>query len=211
MPPAERHRYTEDEYVELERRAETKSELVNGEIFAMAGAKPRHNALAVNVSAEIRSRLREGGSPCVVLNSDQRVRSEATGINTYADVVVACGPRFHAKYRDALLNPTVIVEVLSESTEGYDRGAKFAHYRTLPGFVEYVLVSQRARRIEHFKRLEAGQWLLTVLEGDEAVLELPSLGCAIPLGDIYAQTDALYGEDDDPAAEAVATGETAPG
>lgn len=199
MQPAGRHHYTEDEYIELERSAETKSELVNGDIFAMAGAKPRHNALAVNIAAEIRSRLRSRGSPCIVFNSDQRLRAEATGIHTYPDVSVACGPLFHAKHRDTLINPTVIVEVLSTSTEGYDRGAKFAHYRTIQGFVEYVLVSQRGHRIEHFRRLESGQWLLTLLEGDEAVLELPSLGCTIPLGEIYAQTDLLYGDDEEDA------------
>ena len=197
MQAIERHPCTEDEYVELERRADTKSELINGDIFAMSGAKPRHNVLAMNVGAEIRLRLRARQSPCIVFNSDQRIRSEVTGINTYADVSVACGARFHAKYLDALINPTVIVEVLSKSTEGYDRGAKFAHYRTIPGFVEYVLVSQRAHRIEHFKRIESGQWLLTLLEGDDALLELPSLGCAILLGEIYAQTDELYGEEDD--------------
>lgn len=203
MQPAERHHYTEDEYVELERSAETKSELVNGEIFAMVGAKPRHNALAANVIAALAGRLRARGSPCLVFTSDQRVRSEATGIHTYPDVSVACGPRFHEKYRDTLINPTVIVEVLSTSTEGYDRGAKFAHYRTIQGFVEYVLVSQRGRRIEHFRRLESGQWLLTLLEEDDAVLELPSLDCAIPLAEIYAQTDLLYGDDDEAGAEPV--------
>jgi Uma2 family endonuclease len=197
MQPAERHHYTEDEYIELERRAETKSELVDGEIFAVAGAKPRHNALAANVMIALGGRLRAKGSPCVVFTSDQRLRSEATGIHTYPDVSVACGPLVHAKSRDTLINPTVIVEVLSNSTEGYDRGAKFAHHRTIQGFVEYVLVSQRGQRIEHFRRLESGQWLLTLLEGDEAVLELPSLGRTIPLGEIYAQTDLLYGDDED--------------
>jgi Uma2 family endonuclease len=201
MQPAERHRYTEDEYIELERSAETKSELVNGEIFAMSGAKPRHNALAANIMIALGARLRAQGSPCVVFTSDQRVRSEATGIHTYPDVSVACGPLFHAKYRDTLINPTVLIEVLSTSTEGYDRGAKFAHYRTIQGFVEYVLVSQRGHRIEHFRRLESRQWLLTLLEGDEAVLELPSLGCTIPLGELYAQTDLLYGDDDADAAD----------
>ena len=113
----------------------------------------------------------------------------------------SCGPRFHAKHTDTLINPDVIVEVLSKSTEGYDRGAKFAHYQTIPSFVEYVLVSQRERRVEHFRRVEAGQWLLTVLVGDEAVLELPSLGCAVPLHEIYTQTDALPGDDSDAPGE----------
>jgi Uma2 family endonuclease len=193
---APQHRYTEDEYVALERRAETKSELVNGEIFAMAGAKPRHNALAANVTASLVTRLRSQGSPCIALTSDQRIRSDVTSLNTYADVVVACSPSFHATYRDALVNPKVIVEVLSSSTEGYDRGAKFAHYRTIESFAEYVLVWQRAHRVEHFRRLDSGQWLLTLLEGDDALLELPSLGCTIPLGEIFAQTDELYGDDD---------------
>ena len=201
MQPAERHHYSEDEYIELERRAVTRSELIRGEIIARAATKPRHNALTTNVIGELGSRLRAQGSPCIVFNSDQRVRSEATGIHTYPDVSVACGPRFHEKYRDTLTNPTVIVEVLSTSTEGYDRGAKFAHYRTIAGFVEYVLVSQSGRRIEHFRRLESGQWLLTLLEGDQAELDLPSLGCRVPLGEIYAQTDLLYGDDDEVAME----------
>jgi Uma2 family endonuclease len=196
MQHVERPRYTEDEYVELERRAETKSELVNGEIYAMSGAKPKHNAIAVNVIAELRDRLRAGGSPCQVFNGDQRIRSEATGMNTYADAIVACSPRFDAKYGEALVNPKVIVEVLSKSTEDYDHGAKFAHYRTIPSLTEYVLVSQRVHQVELFRRLEPGQWLLTVLEGDEAMLELPGLECAIPLREIYARTEGLPGDED---------------
>lgn len=194
MQGAEKRLFTEDEYIALERAAETKSELINGEIFAMAGAKPRHNALATNVAALLLVRLRAAGSSCVVLNSDQRIRSDVSTFYSYADAVVACSPRFHPKYTDTLINPTVIVEVLSGSTEAYDRGAKFAHYRTIPSFVEYVLVSQSAHRIDHFRRTESGQWLMTPLEGDEAVLELGSLGFRVPLGEIYAGTDALPGE-----------------
>jgi Uma2 family endonuclease len=196
MQRAERPRYTEDEYVALERGAETKSELVNGVIYAMSGAKPRHNRIAGNVYAALDGRLRAGGSPCEVFNSDQRIHSEATGMHTYADAVVACGPRFDAKHQEAIVNPRVIVEVLSKSTEDYDHGAKFAHYRTIPSFVEYVLVSQRTRQVEHFRRIEPGEWLLKVLEGDEAVLELAALGCAIPLREIYARTEGLPGDEE---------------
>jgi Uma2 family endonuclease len=196
MQAAEQRKYTEDEYVALEQRSETKNELVNGEIYAMSGAKPRHNVIAANVIASLRAALRAHGSPCRVFSGDQRIRSEATGMNTYADASVACSPRFDAKYREALLNPTVIVEVLSKSTEDYDHGAKFAHYRTLPSFVEYVLVSQRKHEVEVFRRIEPGQWLLKVLEGDEAVVELTSLGCSIPLREIYEQTEGLPGDDD---------------
>jgi Uma2 family endonuclease len=197
MEPAERRRYTADEYMERERAAATKSELVNGEIFAMAGAKPKHNVITANVIGELRSQLRAQRSPCVVFPGDQRIHSDVTEIYTYADASVACGPRFHAKHTDTLVNPTVIVEVLSKSTEGYDRGAKFAHYETIPTFMEYVLVSQRTRRVEHFRRIETGQWLRTVLEGDAAVLELPSIGCTLPLEEIYAQTDELEGDPDE--------------
>jgi Uma2 family endonuclease len=132
---------------------------------------------------------------CAVFTSDQRLHVEATGIFTYPDVSVACGPRFHPKHRDNLVNPTLIVEVLSKSTEAYDRGAKFAHYQTLPSLTDYVLVSQRERRIEHFRRLDTGQWLLTVHQGDDAVLKLPALGCEIPLADIYSGTDDLAFDD----------------
>jgi Uma2 family endonuclease len=196
MQQAERPRYTEDEYVALEHCAETKSELVNGEIYAMSGAKPRHNKIAGNLFFALEVRLGARGSPCLVFNGDQRLRSEATGMNTYADASVVCDPRFDAKYRDALVNPKVIVEVLSKSTEDYDHGAKFAHYRTIPSFLEYVLVSQRERHVEHFQRLASGQWLLTVLEGDDAVLELPALECTIPLREIYARTEGLPGDED---------------
>jgi Uma2 family endonuclease len=199
MQPAERHLHTADEYLELERRAETRSELVHGEIFAMAGGKPKHNALAWNVGVSLGVRLRASKSRCTGFTSDQRVHVEATGLYTYPDLTVSCGPRFHPQHPDTLLNPTVIVEVLSSSTEAYDRGAKFAHYQSIPGFAEYVLVSQKERRIEHYRHLESPQateqWLLTVLQGDDAVLELPALGCAIPLGEIYAGTDELEGDE----------------
>src|SRR5262245_37216731 len=171
MQAAQQSRITDDEYIELERRAETKSELVHGEIIAMAGGSPKHNALALNVGAALRQRLRERRASCIAFSSDQRLHIEATGLYTYADVSVACGgARFHPKHKDTLINPKVIVEVLSKSTEAYDRGAKFAHYQSIPSFDEYVLVSQYERRVEHFRRLEAGQWLLTVLMGDEALL-----------------------------------------
>lgn len=192
MQPAERTLVTDEEYLERERRAEVKSELHDGEVVAMAGGSPRHNALSLNVGAALRQRFRERRASCVAFSSDQRIHIEATGLYTYADVSVACsGARFHPKHRDTLINPKLIVEVLSKSTEAYDRGAKFAHYQTIPSLTEYVLVSQYERRIEHFHLLETGQWLLTVLKGDEARLLLPALGCEIPLGEIYDQTDEI--------------------
>jgi Uma2 family endonuclease len=182
--------FTEDEYLERERRSETKNELNHGAIVAMAGATPKHNAIAMNVGSALKARLK--GRRCLVFSSDQRVHVEATGLFTYPDVTVVCDkPQFHPKDKDTLLNPKVLVEVLSSSTEAYDRGAKFAHYQSIRSLEEYVLVTQVGKRVDHFRRLETGQWLLTVSEGDDAVLVLPGLGCEIPLSEIYENTDLL--------------------
>ena len=181
---------TEDEYLAHELRSEAKHELINGVIVAMAGASREHNAIAGNVVGVLRALLK--ARRCLVFTSDQRVHVEATGLYTYPDVSVACdGLRFHAKNRDTLLNPCVLVEVLSDSTEAYDRGAKFAHYRTIPSLLEYVLVSQHEHKIEHYRRLDTGQWVLTVHEGDDAAAELPALGCALPLAEVYDKLDLL--------------------
>jgi Uma2 family endonuclease len=200
MQVPERVRVSDEEYLARERRAETKHELIAGEIVAMAGAAPKHNALALNVGAALRQRFRERRSTCIAFSSDQRVHIESTGLFTYPDLSVACGgAHFHPKDRNTLINPKVIVEVLSSSTEAYDRGAKFTQYRSIPSLAEYVMVSQHERRIEHYRRLETGQWLLTVHQGDEAVLVLPALGCEIPLAEIYDQTDELDAEPDEAA------------
>jgi Uma2 family endonuclease len=183
-------RLTEDEYLERERRGDAKHELVHGVVVAMAGASPRHNAIAGNLIGALKLRLR--GRGCLVLPSDQRVHVEATGLFTYPDVTVVCErPRFHPKDADTLINPKVLVEILSASTEAYDRGAKFAHYQSIGSLEEYVLVTQVGERVEHFRRLESGQWLLTVAEGDAAVLRLPGLGIEIPLAELYEGTELL--------------------
>ena len=174
----------EDEYLELERRSEAKHELINGQIVAMAGATFVHNDIAANVLAALRILLR--GKGCKAVGSDQRVHVPATGLFTYPDVTVVCGrPEFHPKGQDTLLNPRVLVEVLSDTTERYDRGAKFAHYRSIPSFVEYVLVAQDELRVEHFRRVETEQWLLTVYRGEGARIALPALGCELPLAELY--------------------------
>jgi Uma2 family endonuclease len=174
----------EDQYLELERRSDTRHELVNGVMVAMAGASFRHNEVVANVLATLRVLLR--GKGCRAVGSDQRVHVPETGLFTYPDVTVVCGkPEFHPKDPDTLTNPRVILEVLSDSTEAYDRGAKFAHYRSIPSFVEYVLVAQDALRVEHFRRLETGQWLLTVYRGENARVELLALGCDLPVGELY--------------------------
>lgn len=187
---AERIVVSADEYIEHERRSDTKHELIHGEIVAMAGASPQHNAIASNIGRALGNLLAD--RRCLVFGSDQRVHVEATDLFTYPGITVACdGLRFHPKYSDTLLNPGLIVEVLSDSTEAYDRGAKFAHYRTIPSLQEYVLVSQHEHKVEHYRRLDSGQWVLTDYEGDDASVVLPTLGCALPLAAIYDKLDML--------------------
>lgn len=185
--PAVRQHISAEEYLALERQAETKSEYINGEIYAMAGASREHNYIAGDLFGELRSQLR--GRNCKLFMSDMRVRVRPTGLYTYPDVVVVCGrPRFDDSQVDVLLNPTVIFEVLSPSTEAYDRGAKFAHYRYLDSLKEYILVAQDRMQVDHFARV-GHQWLLTAYSRPEEILQLPALECAIPLAEIYAQVE----------------------
>jgi Uma2 family endonuclease len=184
MQHAGERRVSEDEYLARERRSETKHELVNGVVVAMSGATFQHNVIATNVLTALTVRLR--GSGCRAVGSDQRVHVPATGLYTYPDVSVVCGgPEFHPKDRDALLNPRVLVEVLSESTEGFDRGAKFAHYQSIPSFVEYLLVAQSEPHVEHYRRLETGQWIPTEYDGTSGKVELPALKCEVPMEELY--------------------------
>jgi Uma2 family endonuclease len=184
MSTAERLQLTEREYLELERAADEKHEYVNGEAVAMAGASLRHNIITANISGNLWMQLR--GKPCRPLSNDQRVHVPDTGLYTYPDVVVLCGPpKLHPQDDHTLLNPRVVFEVLSDSTELHDRTAKFAHYRRIEGFEEYVLVSQKERRVEHYRRVDGGQWLFTDYAGEGAVV-LPALGVELPLDEIYA-------------------------
>lgn len=188
MPAAPRTRVTEAEYLAREELSEQKHELVDGEIFAMAGGSDRHNRIAMNLGGELRQRLR--GGPCFVVHN-QRHKVEATGLYTYPDVTVRCRAAGDVHTR-------VLVEVLSASTEAWDRGGKFAHLQQDPDVAEYVLVSQRERRVEHFARVDGGRWVLTVVTGDSA-LALPSLGVDLPLAEIYlGAADERSDDESDP-------------
>ena len=144
MEATARKTWTEDEYLALEAESDEKHELVNGEIIAMAGGSPAHNTIAMNVGSELRALIKSKGRPCRVLSSDQRVNVNDTGLYTYPDVTVLCGPaRTPPKSPSSLTNPLMLVEVLSDDTEAYDRGAKFAHYQRLPSLESYLLVSQK--------------------------------------------------------------------
>ena len=172
-----------EDYLALERRSETRSEYLDGEIFTMTGASRRHNLLAGNIYTASRTQLRQRG--CEVYFSDMRVKVPATGLYTYPDVVVACDkPQFEDAEIDTLLNPKVIVEILSKSTEDYDRGTKFLHYRTLPSLTEYLLVAQDQVYVEHYLRQNEG-WLLTETGRREDVVELPTLGARLAVAEVY--------------------------
>ena len=176
-------RYSPEEYLALERKADFKSEYLNGFITAMSGTSREHNLIAGNLLSHLNSQLRD--RECEAYMSDIRVLVDSTGLYTYPDVVVVCGePQFLDKEVDTLLNPTVLVEVLSPSTESYDRGAKFAHYRRIESLRDYVLVSQDQMLVEHFTK-QSGGWLMTPLERPEELLELKSVGCKVPLAEIY--------------------------
>lgn len=181
--PAGKLSHTFAEYLALEAASETKHEYVNGEIFAMAGGTPEHSRLSVNVCGELRAALRS--RPCNVFNSDLRVRILATGLGTYPDASVICG-RVELDPEDAntATNPVVIVEVLSDSTETYDRNEKWAHYRRIPSLRDYLLVSQQERRIEHYRRNDDGTWTLRdVCAGD--VVRLDSINCTLSVDEVY--------------------------
>jgi Uma2 family endonuclease len=180
---------TPEEYLAIERAAERKSEYFAGEMFAMAGATEPHNLIITNAVSELRFQFK--GRPCYAYSNDMRVKVSATGLYTYPDVVAVCGERrFEDERRDTLLNPTVIVEVLSESAEAYDRGDKFALYRRLESLQEYVLVSQDCHRVERFVRGEDGQqWVFSEVSDLTGTLRLDSIGCSLPLSEIYDKVE----------------------
>ena len=177
---------TPEEYLSLERKAEIRSEYLDGDMVAMSGASREHNLIVGNLVRELGIQLKE--RPCEVYANDMRVKVSATGLYTYPDIVALCEEaRFEDDRRDTLLNPAIIVEVLSDSTESYDRGAKFAHYRKVPSLIEYVLVSQREYRIEQYARQPHGPWLRSEVRGLAGKLDLLPIQCAVELKEIYAR------------------------
>lgn len=188
MASQPRARLTPEDYLALERHATTKSEYVNGAVFARSGASPRHVLIVTNVVAELRQQLKR--RPCTVYSTALRLQVSPTGLYTYPDVMIVCGAaHFDADQHDTLLNPTVIVEVLSESTKDYDRGGKFQHYRTLPSPAEYLLSAQDTPHVEHFVRQPDNRWLLAETNQLDATLHLPSIACDLALAEIYDKVD----------------------
>ncbi|SPE42792.1 conserved hypothetical protein [Candidatus Sulfopaludibacter sp. SbA3] len=185
---------TEEEYLEIERKAEFKSEYFGGEMFAMAGAfgmagaKEPHNLLVGNLFATLHQQLRS--RHCRVYPSDMRVQIAASGLYTYPDVVSVCGDRrFLDEQRDTLLNPNLVAEVLSPSTEAYDRGRKSEHYRTIESLSEYLLISSDRVHLDLFTRQSDGRWLLTSAGDLHDTVELQSIGCRVLLSDLYEKVE----------------------
>jgi Uma2 family endonuclease len=176
-------RLTATEYLAIERAAEFK-----GEMFAMAGASRAHSLVAGNLAAEMRDALK--GGPCEVHGSDLRVKIDATGLYTYPDVTVACGElQFDDRRQDTLTNPTLIVEVLSDSTANYDRTTKFRHYRKIPSVREYVLASQSEPLVERFVRQADGSWALFTYEGMEATVAFAAVPVVVTMAEIYRRVE----------------------
>jgi Uma2 family endonuclease len=176
---------TPEQYLEIERQAEYKSEYYDGEMFAKAGAPRLHSLIVANVIGELRQQLKD--RPCETRPSDLRVQTPS-GLYTYPDVVVACGEaRFLGTQEDTLLDPTLLVEVLSPSTEAYDRGRKFEHYRSIESLAEYLLVASDRIHADLFVKQPDGEWLLRDASRIEDKLELRSAGCSLALAEIYAK------------------------
>ncbi len=184
MSTQPKQRLTSGDYLAWERQQEVRHEFFDGELYAMTGASREHNLVCLNIAASLHTQLR--GQPCEVYNNDMRVKVSQTGIYTYPDIVAACvEPQFEDDEVDTLLNPVLIIEVLSNSTEQYDRGTKFRHYRTLPSLRDYLLVAQTECRVEHYLREAGSRWLLTEYPDLDDSIELTSVDCRLQVREIY--------------------------
>ena len=182
--PQKKPHITVEEYLALERAAEYRSEYFSGKMFAMAGGTPEHSLISANLIRELGNALK--GHRCAAYDKDLRIEISDTGLFTYPDASVICGPLDRSsRGNDMATNPTVLLEVLSDSTEAYDRGSKFAHYRTIPSFREYVLISQKEPLVEVFFRLPDGTWQLRPVSGCDSVAQLQSLNVVLRLAEIY--------------------------
>jgi Uma2 family endonuclease len=195
MAALAKRRYTLEEYLELEKHAEERYAYCNGEVVAMSGASLRHNRIVRNLMRAVDARL--AGKPCEVLPTDMRIKVPKALPYRYADLVVVCGEPVIEDMQglEVLVNPLIIFEVLSASTEAYDRGIKFFEYQSIASFQEYVLVAQDCPHITHYMRQEHGQWLRSDLHGMAEQLVLRALDCAIPVVEMYRQVPPL-GQDE---------------
>ncbi|RKZ76019.1 MAG: Uma2 family endonuclease [Candidatus Parabeggiatoa sp. nov. 1] len=179
---------TPEEYLRVERKADSPSEYFDGEIFAMAGASKEHNLIVGNAFAELHGQIKK--RPCHIYSNDMRVKVSLTGLYTYPDIVAVCGKeQFDDKQKDTLLNPTLIIEVLSDSTEAYDRGEKFKQYRQLDSLMEYVLIAQHKHSVEHYVRQSGNQWVFSETDDLQDIMQLSAINCHLTLSDIYDKVE----------------------
>jgi Uma2 family endonuclease len=178
--------FTDEEYLAIERKARDKSELIAGHIYAMAGASPAHAAITANVIVAFGSQLK--GKPCTVYTNDLKVKIGRGGDYYYPDLTIVCGqPIFHDEHQDILVNPTVIVEVLSPSTEADDRGRKWLRYQQIEGLTDYLKVAQSEPLLEHYSRQPVGNWQYESCADLTETLTI--LNCCLPLADVYEKVD----------------------
>ena len=188
--PAFKTKITPQEYYIRERAAETKSDYFAGEVFAMAGGSTRHSLICINLYSELRTQLK--GKRCGAYDSNQRLKSRHTGLRCYPDATVYCGPLDYDNDDDqteTATNPTIVFEVLSKSTEAYDRGIKAESYRGIETLRAYVLISQDRPHVEIQERLDDGTWRLSWASGMEGVMELPAIGVSVPLTELYDRVE----------------------
>ena len=179
---------TPEEYLAAERLSETRSEYLDGGVYPMTGGSINHIRIVSNIDTQLNNQL--GDRQCDVLPTEMKVRLQESRKFFYPDIAVVCGdPQFYDERTDIILNPDLIIEVLSPSTEAFDRGAKFQAYRTLESLKEYLLVSQETPLIEQYVRGDGGKWTLTAVAGLESSLALPSIGCTLNLGAVYDKVD----------------------
>lgn len=182
-------RLTPEEYLRLERASTgRKCEYFNGEMLPMPGVSREHVVITMNIGSELHRQFED--RPCEVYASDMRVKVSATGLYTYPDVIVICGePVFEDQHVDVLINPTLLIEVLSDSTEAYDRGRKFSHYRTVESLQEYVLVAQNECRIDQYVRQADGTWLYTENTDPDRDVFFPSIASRVSLHKVYRRIE----------------------
>ena len=182
-------RYTLQEYLDLERSGEARHEYLDGEVFAMGGASWPHVVIVANLARRLGNQLEDRG--CQVVSSDLRVKISQTGLYTYPDVTIVCGKAELERPGDTLLNPQAIIEVLSDSTEAYDRGKKFEHYRAIESLTDYLLVSQTEVLVEHYSRQPDGRWIYSAVNRITDSVSIATLGCVMSLADVYDKVEGL--------------------
>lgn len=185
------YEYTPEEYLAFERKSDTKHEYLDGQIYAMAGASPTHNQLCFNLAGEIHQTIKN--TTCIGYTSDQKIRTDLMDLFSYPDLTIVCGePVFHDDEKDVILNPTVIIEVLSPRTETYDRSTKLDRYQNIRSLTDYILISQNRPCVEHYVRQKGKrQWLLTIETDLAAEIEIASIKCKLKLSDIYNRVKFL--------------------